>query len=120
MPGRPPKPAAQIAFEKAIGARIAARRNSLGVSQTEMAEKLRMPEDAYKKWEQRGAIPTYYLTRLSIDLEIDPWQLLTGYPSFLKSIDGIKQGKLHPFPPASTKAVTVRTINPKKPATKTS
>lgn len=59
-----------------------------------MAEEIGVTAAAYIKWEQRGPIPPYYVAKIALMFAVNPWTLLTGLPSFRKSLEERALGQL--------------------------
>lgn len=63
--------------------RVKAARESVNVSQQEMASMLGTSQVTYSKWEVRSAIPHHHVGLFCRITDSDPWYLLTGEPPHL-------------------------------------
>ena len=77
-----------------IAARIRELRDISGFSISEVAEKLKIPEDEYARYEEDGEnIPINILFRLAAILGVDLNELITGKAPHLESYCLVKRGK---------------------------
>jgi len=66
-----------VMFRKEIGGRIRARRVELGMSESELANALDVPEGAISQWEQ-GSLPWDRISELAEVLDVSPEWIVHG------------------------------------------
>lgn len=67
-------------YKKAYRLRIRAAREAMNLDRKEMAERLRMGLDAYRKCENRSGLPLHLVPRFCELTGHGPWYILTGQP----------------------------------------
>lgn len=65
-------------YRKLLIARMKKARKQARMSQREVAESMLTDLDTYKKWEQRGALPTHMVERFANTVHADVLFILTG------------------------------------------
>jgi len=76
-------------YRRAILARIKLLREAAGLSQEEMAEKLKVPLDRYRKYESRSPLPIYL---------IEPFAEIVGYSvTFIVTGKGVTADSALPY-----------------------